>query len=303
MRHKIYAIILLAAVATTGCDRLDVKGMFVSSGTHTEDRVAEWLAWNEEHPGTVLTGVPDDYCVYVTSDIHITDSAPRVERFLDAEYRDPKAVFSIINGDIANVSGEDPFRTLDSVMRLPRPYNHVPGPAEDTCFVTIGNHDIYFDCQQYYQKYFHTSTYMVTVQTVGGAEDLFIFLDSGNATHGKRQLAWLKEVLKNRDNYRNVVVSSHTCLFRNSYNYSVTPAASLPEDECYQLMGLLDEYDVSLYLMGHFHHKEQHMIGDVQYVMTDNMDTVNEEDDPNYLVVTLGEKGVKWEYVELRIES
>ena len=296
MKLKYIALIVLAAVAATGCDRLDVKGMFFSSGSHTEDRVGEWLAWNEAHPATVLTGVPDEYRVYVTSDIHITDSAPRVVDFLNAEYSDPRAVFSIVNGDIANVRGEAPFRVMDSLLRLPRTYDHMPRPAEDTCFVTIGNHDIYFDCQEYYKKYFHTSTYTVTVQTVGGAQDLFVFLDSGNATHGRRQLAWLKEVLSHRGEYRNVVVNTHTCLFRTSYNYSTTPAANLPEDECYELLDLMQESRVSLFLMGHFHHKEQHTIGDVQYVMTDNLN--EEKEVPNYLVVTCGQK-VSYEYKEL----
>lgn len=296
MKLKYIALIVLAAVAWTGCDRLDVEGMFFSSGTHTEDRVAEWLAWNEEHPATVLTGVPDEYCVYVTSDIHITDEAPRVEAFLSAEYADPRAVFSIVGGDIANVRGEAPFRVMDSLLHLPHPHYHSPRPAEDTCFVIIGNHDIYFDCQEYYKKYFHTSTYTVTVQTVGGAQDLFVFLDSGNATHGRRQLAWLKEVLGRRGEYRNVVVCTHTCLFRTSYNYSTTPAANLPEDECYELLDLMQKSRVNLFLMGHFHHKEQHIIGDVPYVMTDNLN--EEKDAPNYLVVTCGEK-VSYEYKEL----
>jgi len=296
MKLKYIALMVLAAVAATSCDRLDVKGMFFSGGTHTEDRVEEWLAWNEEHPATVLTGVPDEYRVYVTSDIHITDSAPRVVDFLNAEYADPRAVFSIVGGDIANVRGEAPFRVMDSLLRLPRTYDHMPRPAEDTCFVIIGNHDIYFDCQEYYKKYFHTSTYTLTVQTVGGEQDLFVFLDSGNATHGRRQLAWLKDVLSHRGEYRNVVVSTHTCLFRSSYNYSTTPAANLPEDECYELLDLMQESRVSLFLMGHFHHKEQRIIGDVPYVMTDNLN--EEKDAPNYLVVTCGEK-VSYEYKEL----
>jgi predicted phosphodiesterase len=296
MKLKYIALIVLAAVAWTGCDRLDVKGMFFSSGTHTEDRVAEWLAWNEEHPATVLTGVPDEYCVYVTSDIHITDEAPRVEAFLNAEYADPRAVFSIVGGDIANVRGEAPFRVMDSLLHLPHPHYHSPRPAEDTCFVIIGNHDIYFDCQEYYKKYFHTSTYTVTVQTVGGAQDLFVFLDSGNATHGRRQLAWLKEVLGRRGEYRNVVVCTHTCLFRTSYNYSTTPAANLPEDECYELLDLMQESRVNLFLMGHFHHKEEHTLGGVPYVMTDNLNEGH--DTPSYLVVRCADK-VSYRYEEI----
>ena len=281
-------IIILAAMALMlgACNRLDVKGMFFSSGSHTEDRVAEWLEWNQQHGENVITGVPDTYSVYACSDIHLEGDAMRVATVLERENADPLGLFAIVLGDIANESGERPFRLMDSVARL----------GSDTCFVILGNHDIYFDCEQYYKQYFHTSTYTVTVQTVSGAKDLFIFLDSGNATHGKRQLAWLKEVLQHRSDYRHVVVGTHTCLFRTSYNYNTTPAANLPEDECYELLNLMDENDVSLFLMGHFHHKEEHLIGGVPYVMTDNLN--EEKDTPSYLVVTLGNE-VNYKYCEL----
>lgn len=293
---KILICITTFALLCAACNRLDVAGMFFSSGSHTEDRVQGWLDWNAQHDPVVITGVPDEYRVYVCSDPHISDSAGRVERFLDAEYRDGDAIFSIINGDISNENSERPYLLFDSVMRLPRPYNHLPGPAEDTCFTTIGNHDIYFDCETYYAQHYHTSTYTVTVQTVGGAKDLFIFLDSGNATHGRKQLEWLREVLAHRSDYRHVVVNTHTCLFRNSYNYSTTPAANLPEEEYYELVNMMDQNHVDLFLMGHFHHKEQHQIGRVNYVMTSNLDT--EEEDPSYLIVTCGDE-VTYRYKNL----
>ena len=282
--------ILLIALSLTlaSCNRLDVKGMFFSSGSHTEDRVAAWLEWNDAHDAVVIDNAPDQYRVYVCSDIHLSDSTSRVERFLAAEYADPIGLFCFINGDLSNEGGEQPFRMLDSLLRLPT--------ATDTCFVTIGNHDIYFDCEKYFSQYFHTSTYTVTVNTVGGAKDLFVFLDSGNATHGRRQLEWLKQLLQQRDQYRHVVVGTHTCLFRNSYNYSTTPAANLPEEETYELLSLMEQNQVSLFLMGHFHHKEQHLIGSVPYVMTDNLN--EEKDTPSYLVVTLG-NGVDYKYQEI----
>lgn len=295
MKHKI-CLLVLAIALMSSCNRLDVIGMFVSSGTHTEERVAQWLEWNDLHGMPTIDGVPDEYSVFITSDIHITDSAPRVQQFLDAEYYDPKAFFSIINGDIANESGADPFRVLDSIMRLPAPDGSLLAPRRDTCFVLLGNHDIYFDCQQYFQQYFHTSTYTVTVNTTSGHKDLFIFLDSGNATHGSRQLTWLKEMLQNRDQYRHVVVNTHTSIFRNSYDYSTTPAANFPEQENYEFLHLLNQYNVTLCLTGHWHHKEEHLIGNVMHVMTDNL---NEDvETPNYLVVTLGNK-LNYEYRNL----
>ena len=283
-----HLILLTATLVLASCNRLDVTGMFFSSGTHTEDRVAQWLEWNDQHSATVINGAPDQYNIYVCSDIHLEGNTDRISQFLQHEYADPSGLFSIINGDLANESGPRPFRQLDSLLRLPS--------ASDTCFVTIGNHDIYFDCQQYFQQYFHTSTYTVTVQTISGAKDLFVFLDSGNATHGQRQLQWLRQLLQQRDQYRHVVVSTHTCLFRTSYNYSTTPAANLPEEEYYQLLDLMSDHNVSLFLMGHFHHKEQHTLGGVPYVMTDNLN--EQEDQPSYLVVTCANK-VSYRYEEI----
>ena len=283
-----HLILLTATLALASCNRLDVTGMFFSSGTHTEDRVAQWLEWNDQHPATVINGAPDQYNIYVCSDIHLEGNTDRISQFLQHEYADPSGLFSIVNGDLANESGPRPFRQLDSLLRLPS--------ATDTCFVTIGNHDIYFDCQQYFQQYFHTSTYTVTVQTISGAKDLFVFLDSGNATHGQRQLQWLRQLLQQRDQYRHVVVSTHTCLFRTSYNYSTTPAANLPEEEYYQLLDLMSDHNVSLFLMGHFHHKEEHTLGGVPYVMTDNLN--EQKDQPSYLVVTCANK-VSYRYENL----
>lgn len=289
MRHNISISIALAGLLLlASCDRLDVKGMFFSSGTHTEDRVAQWLEWNGQHPATVITDAPDDYNVYVCSDIHLEGAVDRVQTFLRHEYGDPDGLFSIVNGDIANERGDRPFRQLDSLLRLPE--------AADTCFVTIGNHDIYFDCQQHFADYFHTSTYAVTVQTRSGHRDLFIFLDSGNATHGRHQLQWLRDLLAHRDDYRHVIVNTHTCLFRTSYNYSTTPAANLPEEEYYELLDLMADNHVSLFLMGHFHHKEHHTLGGVPYYMTDNLN--EDTDTPSYLIVSCGDE-VSCRYADL----
>lgn len=287
MKHlTLFAAILVLAFSSTSCDRLDIPGMFWSHGERTDDRVARWLDYDEANGMPVITGAPDDYRIYVCSDIHITDSAPRFGAFLKAGDSDPLALFSILNGDIANTRGESPFRVAaDTISRHSHP-----------CFALLGNHDIYFDCQQYFEKYFHTSTYTVTVQTVGGHKDLFVFTDSGNATHGSRQTQWLKEVLSHREEYRHVVVATHTCLFRTSYNYSTTPAANFPEEEYYALLDLLSRHDVDLFLMGHFHHKEQHIIGNVQYAMTSNLNTDSEA--PSYIVVDLSDD-VRFAYHDL----
>lgn len=289
MKRHILTSALLAALALTAasCDRLDVAGMFWSSGTSTEDRVEEWLQYNEQHCLAPLAAPADTYSFCVCSDIHITDSAPRLGAFLAAaEAR--SALFAVVNGDIANTRGEAPFRTAaDTIGQHPAL----------RCFATLGNHDIYFDCQQHFARHFHTSTYDVVVNTPGGHKDLFLFLDSGNGTHGRLQMQWLRDQLARRDSYRHVVIFTHTCLFRTSYNYSTTPAANLPEEEYYDLLKLMADSRVSLFVMGHFHHKESRNLFGVEYVMTDNLN--EDHDTPSFLSVQCADAAVSYQYIDL----
>ena len=291
-------VLAAALILTTGCNRLDILGMVVNR-SDTEERVADWLDYDNQNGMTVIENVPDEYCFYSTSDSHCSDRdiyelqgpEDRLYKYVTAERNDPNAVFSLLVGDIANQSGEVGYKRAEASMR----FNAETQVKNDPCFPVIGNHDVYFDCAEHYKQYFHTSTYTVTVKTVGGFQDLYIILDSGNGTHGKRQIDWLEEQLSHRADYRHCMVISHNWLFRTSYNYTTTPAANLPQDEQYAFMDLMSQNDVDLVLMGHFHMREQRQFGGVQYVMTDNL---NDGGTPSYLVVNVGEK-VRYEYVEL----
>ena len=134
------------------------------------------------------------------------------------------------------------------------------------------------------------------MNTVSGDKDLFIFLDSGNGTHGKRQMEWLGKQLNRRKEYRYCFVVSHNWLFRTTYNYTTTPAANLPEDEQYAFMDLMSQNNVDMVIMGHFHYRDVKTFGGVKYVMTDNLN--DSKTNPSYLVVSCAEK-VTYEYREL----
>ena len=290
-----------AMILTASCNRLDVPGMVINR-SDTEERVADWLDWNNQNKMPVIENVPDEYRIYSTSDSHCSDRdsielqgpKDRLYKYVTMERNDPSAVFSLLVGDLANESGEAGYRRAEASMQ----YNAETQAKNDPCFPVIGNHDVYYDCAEYYKQYFHTSTYIVTVKTVGGYQDLYILLDSGNGTHGQRQLEWLEEQLEHRNDYRHCFVISHNWLFRTSYNYTTTPAANLPLDEQYAFMDLMSRSNVELVLMGHFHMREQRQFGGVQYVMTDNL---NDGGKPSYLVVNVGEK-VTYAYEELVME-
>jgi UDP-2,3-diacylglucosamine pyrophosphatase LpxH len=291
-------LILMAAIAflATGCDRLDIAAMVINR-SDTEERVADWLDYNNQNPMPVIENVPDEYRIYSTSDSHYSDrdgfelQGPndRLYKYVTAERNDPKAIFSLLVGDLANQSGEAGYIRVDSSLR----FNAETQIKNDPCFAVIGNHDLYYDCAKFFKQHFHTSTYTVTVKTVGGYLDLYILLDSGNGTFGQRQTKWLEEQLEHRADYRHCFVISHNWLFRTSYNYTTTPAANLPQDEQYAFMDLMSRNAVDMVIMGHFHYRDVKTFASVKYVMTDNLNDGKTE--PSYLVVGCADK-VTYEY-------
>jgi predicted phosphodiesterase len=299
-KHFIF-FIAAAAIFATGCNRLDIAGMVVNR-SDTEERVADWLDYNAQNSEPVIENAPDEYHIYSCSDSHYSQrdsivpqgEKDRLYKYITAERNDPKAIFAIHAGDMVNESGEAGFIMTEAALQ----YNAETQAENDPCFLVIGNHDVYYDCAKFFKQHFHTSTYTVTVKTVGGFKDLYIFLDSGNGTHGKRQLEWLEEKLSHRKDYRHCFVISHNWLFRTSYNYTTTPAANLPQDEQYAFMNLMSNHHVDMVLMGHFHMREQRQFGGVQYLMTNNL---NDSGTPSYLVLKVGEK-VNYEYEELEME-
>ncbi len=299
---KLHLILFAAAaIFVSSCDRLDMAAMVINR-SDTEERVADWLDYNSQNPMPVIENVPDEYRIYSTSDAHYSDRdgfelqgpKDRLYKYVTTERNDPKAIFSLLVGDLANQSGEAGYIRVDSSLC----FNATTQAKNDPCFTVLGNHDLYYDCAKFYKQHFHTSTYTVTVKTVGGHKDLFVLLDSGNGTFGERQMEWVKEQLEHRADYRHCFVVSHNWLFRTSYNYTTTPAANLPQDEQYAFMDLMSRSNVELVLMGHFHMREQRHFGGVQYVMTDNL---NDGGKPSCLVLTVGEK-VSYEYEELEME-
>ena len=302
MKKQHLILIAAAAIFAMGCNRLDIAGMVINR-SDTEERVADWLDYNAQNGEPVIEDAPDEYHVYSCSDSHyserdsiVTQGAnDRLYQYITAMRNDSEALFAIHAGDMVNESGEKGFVMTEEAIR----YNLETQAADKPCFLVIGNHDVYFDCATFFKQHFHTSTYTVTVKTVSGYQDLYVFLDSGNGTHGKRQLDWLEKQLSNRDKYRHCFVISHNWLFRTSYNYTTTPAANLPQDEQYAFMDLMSRSNVNMVIMGHFHMREQRQFGGVQYVMTDNL---NEDvETPSYLVVNVGAK-VTYEYQELAEE-
>ena len=153
---KTHLIILAAFVAfATGCNRLDIAGMVVNR-SDTEARVADWLDYNAQNGEIVIENAPDTYHVYSCSDSHYSErdsivpqgSNDRLYKYITAERNDPMAVFAIHAGDMVNESGEAGFRMTEAALQ----YNAETQAKNDPCFLVIGNHDVYFDCADFFNS-------------------------------------------------------------------------------------------------------------------------------------------------------
>ena len=141
---------------TVSCNRLDVAGMVINR-SDTEERVADWLNYNNQNGMPVIENVPDEYRIYSTSDSHCSDRdsielqgpKDRLYKYVTMERNDPSAVFSLLVGDLANESGEAGYRRAEASMR----FNAETQAKNDPCFPVIGNHDVYYDCAEYYTPF------------------------------------------------------------------------------------------------------------------------------------------------------
>ena len=158
----------------------------------------------------------------------------------------------------------------------------------------VGNHDLFFGQWEDYKRYFGSSTYCFTVATPN-YRDLYVMLDSGGGCHGRRQIEWLREVLKHRGQYRYCVVCSHVNLFRTDLSQFIS--GNLPLEETYDLMRLLSDSHVDLYMQGHDHHREELAYEGVHYVSLDCLK--DNADNASWLMLQAGNR-LTWDYMELQ---
>ena len=136
-------------ILTASCNRLDVPGMIINR-SDTEERVADWLDYNNQNGMPVIENVPDEYRVYSCSDSHYSErdsivpqgEKDRLYKYITAERNDPKAIFAIHAGDLVNESGEAGFRMSAEAMaynpKTQAKTTHVfPSSATMMCISTV----------------------------------------------------------------------------------------------------------------------------------------------------------------------
>ena len=282
MAVKLKVLIILLIVGLCGCSqKWDASGFFFPDDL-VDSRYAQSELWNQSHPFKNLVVSSENYQLLVAADSHI-GSLVNFEKFLSQASKPENTAFVMV-GDIVSGQKEDFLKFK----------NELPDFNQVHYFLTPGNHDLYYDGWKTYYDYFGSSMYYFTVQTPSKS-DLYICLDSGSGTLGRKQLAWFKNVLSTkRANYRNCVVFSHVNLFRNRHTTSTNPMV----EELYVLMDLFDRYKVNLVISGHDHVRFVNNFGFTTYITLDALQDAN----PNasYLKLKVTPENANYEFADLK---
>ena len=281
------AVLLMVILLSCG-KNIDYAGLFYTINESPDERFAQSMEYNVDHGYDTITGVPDDYEVYVMSDIHVDFSTDNLDRFVSDYLADTVAApFALCLGDLINAT--DHWDYFDE---------HVQPVAEAgrKIYYTVGNHDIYFDQWPEFRSRYHTSTYWFEVQTVSNFKDLYISIDSGNGTLGVDQREWLENILRKKKNqgYRHIIVFTHTHFFKKDTSQGHTSNFNL--EETYDLLDLFDRYDVSLVLQGHSHSRDLTTFKDVVYLRVDALE--DHYPDAYYTILNVGNY-INFEFIKV----
>ena len=275
---------LSALVLLASCNKLDLTGLVAPASAEADLRVRESLKMSHLGGPSALTVGSDDYNVYVCSDVHTGKEHLRLSEFMRRQRSDSTVAMGLCLGDISNEPGA--LMTAHDIIA----FNPSRDAYNTPVYSIVGNHDLFFGQWEDFKKCFGSSTYTFSVVTPNH-RDLYIMLDSGGGCHGKTQMEWLRNVLKDRWRYRHCIVCSHVNVFRTDMSQFMS--GNLPLEETYELMDLLASHNVELYLQGHDHHRKETLYGGVRYITLDCM-----KDDGgygSYMTISVG-SDLGWQF-------
>lgn len=275
----------LATMLLTGCDKFELKGLFVPTGDTVDARFEESMALNKSKPIARIES-EDAYLFYVCADAHIKESYNNLREFATLMRNDPQAPFGVMLGDCIDKRNAW-SRYLEAIEHIAESQ-----PYDTPIFSVLGNHDLYFAGWENFVELIGPSVYWFEVEHSSG-QDLFIVLDSASGTLGGKQMAWLEEFLSvERERYRHCIVLKHTNLFYTDLSQNTT--GNMPLEESTALFELFSKHKVTLCLQGHDHNREDLTFGGVRYTI---VGTLREEaKKPEYLVISVSDSGLEYEW-------
>lgn len=289
MKKAAYILVSLVMLTAVSCSDTDIIGMAWSLSGTPDNRFKESVAnWGPEH-GACLEARSDEYRVYAFSDAHVSSTSRNLDCFTrDFLADDNAAPFALCAGDL--ISGRDNMKLFaGSVQEL------MNNPHKQL-YIAAGNHDMYFGQWKEFKELFRTSTYWFEVRTPSQGKDLYIALDSASGTLGRMQTEWLEELLAGRrEDYRNVIVFTHTNLFMKDYSSGTSDNYTV--EETHHIIGLMNRYDVNLFVCGHGHKRDETSLGATLYSTLDALGDSFPQ--ASYAIYTIGKGCRGITYVKL----
>lgn len=257
---KRITLYMLSVLLLMGCSKYDLEGFVTSSSARVDVRFEQSMLYNQSQGETHLT-TSEGYAVYVCSDSHLTTDSQYVAAFARAYKSDTTCRIAIHLGDL--ITGQNHYQPFfEAMATVPTGYR----VGKDTVFYTIGNHDLFFNQWEFYKQYVPTTFYWFDTHTEAGKKlDLFVCIDTGEGTVGRKGIQWLRDVLesKSQEGYRHIIVFTHTHFFGSSGNQALTSGLAL--EEVHELTGMFQTNGVTEVWSGHVHKRSHEQMGNVQY--------------------------------------
>lgn len=284
------SLCVICALSLSSCyGNLDVIGMVYGQSPRSDVRFEDSMHYNDSAGYKTLIIPEDEYLVYYSTDMHVDTNWNNLTTWSSAYRNDPDCYFAIILGDIINsINHYDEF--MQGIA-----FNPETQAKDKPLFCTVGNHDLYYNQWAEYLKYWHTSTYYFIAQTPN-YKDLFICMDSGDGTWGRKQFDWLKQLLAESadENYRHITLFTHTHIFKRDKSQGHTSNYTL--EETYEIMDILSRYNVEWYVSGHCHSRDVADYKGVKYIIVDTMEEPAEH--PCYMIASFG-KDITYKFVDI----
>lgn len=296
MNHNFFFACCTLLVMLCACNpNYDMQGMFNGTSPEVDTRFKESMTYNDSVGERSVLTDGEDYRIYVCTDTHIDSTHRNLHRFLAEYMADSLAKITIHLGDLINAQNNYPHAVsvIDSALSVGG------GKGKESFFITPGNHDIYFNQWTDFKRYFNTSVYWFDTRdkTTGKKLDLFICLDSADGTLGTSQLQWLRRLLaaKSKENYRHIIVFTHTHMFKQDASQGHTSNYSL--EETYEITYMLGQAGVDMYWCGHDHSREISHYAGTEYIIVDSSE--DPDTNPYYMMVDMG-KEIHYRFVSLK---
>lgn len=285
MRNIIIFTTIAVITILYGCERYDIKGMIASSSKKVDIRFEESMAINAKNQcDTLIKTKGTEYRIYIASDFHVTTSAQNIDRYLYYATKDTNNVCTMILGDITDQ--KDGHKIASDTLAK---YNN------STIRYVTGNHDLYFNQWETYKEHFGSSSYYFVIET-DNAKDLFICLDSGSGTLGKKQSDWIKNILKSkRAHYRHCMIMTHTNFFDT--DLSQFPTGSFSTEETIMLSGMFSKYNVDYVISGHDHTRDISELNGVKYITSDEMKNGSKK--ASYIIIDINNQ-IHYTFIDFR---